>query len=112
MALSVEVCRRLDLQLRGLDIAVHHAALLQLKNVFHLDGTANLSHDIRRLAMDIALDIAIGADHYLSRTVDIPYQGAVDTQIAVAGDVSLHSGPCADKAGALTNGCSAGLKGV
>ena len=105
MTFPVEIGRGLYLQFGGLDIAVQRTAALQLEEVFHLYGTRDFPHDIRRLAIDIPLDIAIGADD-VCRTVDIAYQGPVDPQVTDAGDVALHGGTCADQAGARAHGCS------
>src|SRR5579859_6122145 len=100
MTFAIEICRRFYLQFRSLDIAIQYTAPFQQEQVFHFDRPRHLPHDVRRLAVDIALDIPIGADDDLCRTMDVSYQRPVDPQIAVAGDVSLHGGAGADQAGA------------
>ena len=106
MTFSIEIGRGLYLQFGGLDITVQRTPTLQLKEVFHLDRTRHLPHDIRRLAIYIPLYIAIGANDDLCRTMDIAHQGAVDPQITVAGDVAFHGGTGADQAGARARGRS------
>ena len=63
MTLPIEIGRRLDLQLGSLDIAAHSAAALELQQVLDFNGAGDLSHDVGLLAMDIALDIAIGSNN-------------------------------------------------
>jgi len=112
MTLAVEVGRRFDLQLGSLDIAVQRASALQLKQILDLDRTGDFPKDIRRLAVDIPLDIAIGADDHLGRTMDIPNQGPVDTEIPVAGNVSFHGGAGADQAGTSADGFFPSTKNI
>jgi hypothetical protein len=99
MTSTVKVGRRLDLQLGSLDIAIYDAPSLQSQEVLNLDRSGHLAHDIRLLAADITLDIAISADDNLRSTMDIAHERAVDTQITTAGNVAFHSRTRAYQAG-------------
>lgn len=104
MTFSVEISRRLDLQLGSFDIAVDGTSALDLQQVLDLNGARHFSQDIRGLAVDITLDIPIGADDHLGRAMDVPYKGAVDSKIAVARDVPFHGCAGADQAGTRAYG--------
>ena len=112
MTLSVEVRRRLDLQLGSLQIAVDRTAALQLQQILDLDGTSDLSHDVSLLSLNIALYISIGADNHPGGTIDIAYQGTIDTQITIAGDITFHSRTGAYQAGTRAYRGGPDLKGV
>src|SRR5580658_11330206 len=80
VALPVEIGRRLDLQLGSLDVPIQMTAAFQLQQVLHLDSAGHLSHNIRLLAIDIALHYTTRTDHDLRRTMDITDQRSVDPQ--------------------------------
>ena len=103
---AVEIRRRLDLQLASLNVAIQQAPTLQLQQILDFDGAGDLTHDIGLLAIDIALYDATRANDNFSRTVDIAGQGAVDTDVTVAGNIAFHAGARADQAG---TGAAGGL---